>query len=89
MNLDRRRLDGYLEEVADAEDDMLEITYDQLPKGYMNREFDWSGQTNYAGMHRKASRPHEQIISNMHWCLLVEKFRKRRGHGDSCLSVGL
>ncbi|KAK9914904.1 hypothetical protein WJX75_002108 [Coccomyxa subellipsoidea] len=53
VNLDRRRLDDYLEEAPDEEDDMLEITFNQLPKGFMNREFDWSGQTNYAGMHRK------------------------------------
>lgn len=75
VNLDRRRLDDYLEEAPDEEDDMLEITFNQLPKGFMNREFDWSGQTNYAGMHRKARTAPAalQVILDMQevTCILI------------------
>ncbi len=38
-----------------AEEDMLAVTFDQLPARWQRRgrAFDWSGGTNYTAMHRK------------------------------------
>ncbi|BDA43677.1 hypothetical protein COCOBI_04-6910 [Coccomyxa sp. Obi] len=53
VNLDKQRLDSYSEAMPDDQDDMLEVTFNQLPKGFNRRDFDWSGQTNYTGIQRK------------------------------------
>jgi hypothetical protein len=52
LNLDRRS-EGFLKEAPEPDEDMLEITFHQLPKGWNQRDFDWSGRTNYTRMHRK------------------------------------
>lgn len=55
VKLDRRRLEGIDEVAPDDDEDLLEVTFDQLPSGYNKREFDWSGQTNYAQIHRQVT----------------------------------
>lgn len=58
LSLDRRRGDEFRQEVSDEGDDMLDLTSSQLPKRWTQRDFDWTGQTNYTGMHRKVrTRP--------------------------------
>ncbi len=59
INLDKQRLDSYSEAMPDDEDEMLEVTFDQLPKGFIRRDFDWSGHTDYTGMQRKVSRVYQ------------------------------
>ena len=56
VSLSKQRRDNYSEAMADDEHEMLEMTIDQLPKGFTRKDFDWSGQTNYTGMQRKVSR---------------------------------
>ncbi|CAL8468371.1 g7911 [Coccomyxa elongata] len=60
VNLDKQRLDSYSEAMPDDMDEMLEVTFDQLPKGFIRRDFDWSGQTNYTGMQRKVQEERRQ-----------------------------
>jgi len=55
VKLDRRRLEGFQEVAQDDDEDLLEVTFDQLPSGHNKREFDWSGQTNYTHIHRQVT----------------------------------
>lgn len=58
VTMDRQRLAGgaYSGVAPDeADDDALDVTFDQLPPRWHSRsnDFDWSGRTNYTAAHRK------------------------------------